>query len=98
MDTRNSKSFEDAIEKGEPFSGELLNRTRDGRAYWTRLELVPVRGDGDQTSCIAGIARDVTLERDYQAALEQSEEQFRQAMQYSPIGMGLLSPMVAGLK
>lgn len=92
LDMRNSKSFEDAIEKGEPFSGELLNRTRDGRAYWTRLELVPVRGDGDQTSCIAGIARDVTLERDYQAALEQSEEQFRQAMQYSPIGMGLLSP------
>lgn len=92
FETRNSKYFEDAIERGEPFSGELLNRTKDGRAYWTRLELVPVRGDSDQTNCIAGIARDVTIERDYQAALEQSEEQFRQAMQYSPIGMALVSP------
>lgn len=92
VDERNSKRFEDAILRGEAFSGELLNRTKDGRVYWTRLELVPVTGEDGETSCVAGIARDVTIERDYQAALEQSEEQFRQAMQYSPIGMALLSP------
>lgn len=92
VDEKNSKRFEDAIIRGEAFSGELLNRTKDGRVYWTRLELVPVTGVDGETSCVAGIARDVTIERDYQAALEQSEEQFRQAMQYSPIGMALLSP------
>ncbi|HMO21826.1 MAG TPA: PAS domain S-box protein, partial [Candidatus Melainabacteria bacterium] len=92
VDEKNSKRFEDAIIRGEAFSGELLNRTKDGRVYWTRLELVPVTGEDGETSCVAGIARDVTIERDYQAALEQSEEQFRQAMQYSPIGMALLSP------
>lgn len=88
-ETDNLKS---AIRDGEPYSGEILNKAKDGSKYWTRLELVPVGGEGGKTICVAGIARDVTIERDYQAALENSEEKFRQAMKYSPIGMALVSP------
>lgn len=91
-DAPTASRFKAAIENGESFSGELKNKRKNGTLYWTKLELVPVTGDGERSMCVAGIARDVTIERDYQAALEQSEEQFRQAMQYSPIGMALISP------
>jgi len=48
------------IASGEPWSGRLINRRRDGSKYLADLTITPVAGPGGQVVNYLGIHRDVT--------------------------------------
>jgi diguanylate cyclase (GGDEF)-like protein/PAS domain S-box-containing protein len=59
-----------------------------GRIYLQRL--APLRNSNDEIVSCLGFTQDVTAERRSQRALRDSEEQFRGAFDYAPIGKALI--------
>lgn len=52
-----------AIQSGESWHGELLNKNKSGTLYWARLSINPIRdGDGEITHFI-GIEEDITQKK-----------------------------------
>jgi len=67
----------DAVRRGEPFSAEILNYTKDGRPYWNALEAQPLRDERGTVTGYVTIESDVTerrraesIERDRRRILE----------------------------
>lgn len=49
-----------ALNKGDSFSTELINYSKDGRAYWIEINIVPVKDEVGRTTHFAAIERDIT--------------------------------------
>jgi PAS domain S-box-containing protein len=61
------------LEAGQPFIGDILNRSKDGRVYWTNLDIQPIRDANGQLSGFIGINSDVSERRLTEAALRASQ-------------------------
>lgn len=51
-DAATLQSIDDAVARREPFHGELLHRSRDGRDYWVEVEVQAMR---DRDGALAGV-------------------------------------------
>ena len=49
-----------ALQGGEPFTEEILNYTREGRAYWVSLDVSPVHDSKGTLSGYVGVQTDIT--------------------------------------
>jgi PAS domain S-box-containing protein len=49
-----------ALHGGEPFTGEILNYTREGRAFWVSLDVSPVHDSKGTLSGYVGVQTDIT--------------------------------------
>lgn len=59
-----------AREKGENFSGEILNYRKDGSIFWNELTIAPVLNDQGKVFQYVGIARDITERKKAEESLE----------------------------
>jgi len=62
-----------ALDAGEPFNGEILNRNQHGRVYWLELKIHPLFGEGGQLSGFMAMQYDITERKQAEAALRGSE-------------------------
>jgi PAS domain S-box-containing protein len=60
-----------SVQTGQPFRGEVLNLTKDGRGVWIETNLVPVLGQDGETEMTIAIERDITDAK--QVAVELAE-------------------------
>ncbi|MDO9504342.1 MAG: response regulator [Hydrogenophaga sp.] len=74
-DVRELARLRDALNAGEPFLGELLNRGKHGREYWIELEIQQLMSDAGKFLGFMAIQNDVT-ERHLSAAALQSSQAF----------------------
>ena len=63
-----------AILRGEKFSCEILNYTRERRPYWLELALHPVRKAGGEVEHFVAIERDISERKQMIADLEHAKE------------------------
>jgi PAS domain S-box-containing protein len=67
----------DAVRRREPVRSTLVNYTRDGQAYWTELDIVPLADRRGRIAHMVAVQRDVTARRRDEdrlhAALDQLE-------------------------
>lgn len=78
-----------ALSLGQEWSGEILNRKKDGNLYWVSLTISPVfNSEGKITNYIA-IQEDITEKKKLQEKIESSEKQLRTIWMYSIDGMRL---------
>jgi PAS domain S-box-containing protein len=61
-----------ALDTGQSFHGELLNRSKDGRDYWIELEIQPIHGEDGQISGFIAIESDITERRQGTEKLRES--------------------------
>jgi PAS domain S-box-containing protein len=61
-----------ALDAAQPFIGEVLNRTRDGLAYWTELHMQPVLDNAGQLSGFISFQSDITERKRAEAAMKES--------------------------
>nr|CRH06350.1 putative histidine kinase. Containing 3 SBP_bac_3 domain, PAS_3 domain, His KA domain, HATPase_c domain,2 response regulator receiver domain and Hpt domain [Candidatus Magnetococcus massalia] len=62
------------IRRGEEWSGEFLNRTRQGQFYWERASISPVRSTQGEITHYLGIKEDITQAKKDQEALKAAKE------------------------
>ena len=54
------RRLREALDSGEAFTGEILNRGKDGRVYWLSLEIQPLRDDEGALIGFMAIELDIT--------------------------------------
>jgi len=64
----------DAIAKGEPFRGEILNYRKDGQQIWVETNQVPVAGRSGTEDMVIAIERDITALKQHEAELATAKE------------------------
>ncbi|MCU7834577.1 MAG: diguanylate cyclase [gamma proteobacterium symbiont of Taylorina sp.] len=57
------------ISSGHSWRGELYNRAKDGRLYWERLLITPIKNDTGQLTHFLGSMEDITRIKEYKRKL-----------------------------
>jgi len=86
------REMHEAIVSGLSWCGELPSRRRDGRLYWERVLVAPVKDREGRVANYMAIKEDITELRDLMARLQESESRFRGAMAVMAEGLAVLSP------
>ncbi|MBI1282394.1 MAG: PAS domain S-box protein [Anaerolineaceae bacterium] len=69
---------------------EEFNPKPDGTPRWYSATKVPIKDSEGNITGIVGVTRDITQNKKIDAALRNSEEQFRSTFTYAAIGMALI--------
>ena len=81
---------------GQPFSGEIVNYARDGRALWVQLDLQPQRDEAGVLTGFMAVQLDITERKRIQDDLARAEAQFRFIFEAVPIGIYWRQERVGG--
>nr|CRH05089.1 putative response regulator receiver domain modulated histidine kinase with PAS sensor domain [Candidatus Magnetococcus massalia] len=69
-----------SISQGEEWSGELLNRRKDGSTYWELIHISPVCTEDDGAiSHYVGVKEDITDRKEVEQALAEAQQQAESA-------------------
>ena len=78
------------ITTGRTWSGELINRRKDGTEYWAELVVAPVVQQGKGVTRFVGMQRDITALRIKSEALAASEWRLRKVLNSVHEGIAIL--------
>ncbi|MDP3520017.1 MAG: PAS-domain containing protein [Hydrogenophaga sp.] len=85
----------EALDRSQPFQGELFNRHKDGRGYWLQLEIQPLRDRDGQLNGFMAIESDITAQKEAERHLRDFNE--RMALAADSAGLGVWEiDMVSG--
>ncbi|MDA3913832.1 PAS domain-containing protein [Oleiagrimonas sp.] len=59
-DPQTKTLIRECIQNGKPFEGEILNYTRQGKAFWNLLTINPLRDEAGNITHFVGVQRDIT--------------------------------------
>jgi PAS domain S-box-containing protein len=76
--------------EGTPITGELEILKKDGAAFWMEISLTPIKDHEGKMAGILGVGRDVTLKKNADQSLRESEEKFRSIIEQSSEGVILI--------
>ncbi|MBC3918950.1 PAS domain S-box protein [Undibacterium sp. CY18W] len=80
--TRSAIRF--AIDNQTAFTGEILNFRKNGEAFWNELSISPVHDRSDDTADFIGVVRDISIRKQTEAALLDSEAKNSALLQAIP--------------
>ncbi len=76
------------LQSGQPLvNQEEMSMDAEGNARWTATSKVPLRNRQGETIGIIGIGRDITVRKQAEEALRQSETSFRSVVEGAPYGI-----------
>jgi len=70
--------FWDTINRGQPWRGEICNRTKDGTLYWVDSIVVPIMGNFGLVNKYISIRNDITVRKEAEAALRELNHSLEQ--------------------
>lgn len=68
----------DAVRERRECTVEILNYRKDGKPFWNRLSLTPVRNDEGETTHYIGVQSDITESREAKIALSQANRKLEE--------------------
>ena len=71
----------DAVRERKECTVEILNYRKDGKPFWNRLSLTPVRNDEGETTHYIGVQSDITESREAKIALSQANRKLEETNQ-----------------
>ena len=85
-DSATLERMREALDKGEPFKGELLNYRRDGSTFWVEISVVPVPDSMGQCAHWVMIQRDIGDRKRSELVLQRSEAMLSDAQRIAHFG------------
>ena len=82
-----NKDLVDLIYAGENWSGEYLNRRKDGEDYWEYATISPIKNDDGVVTHIVAISEDITDQKLTEDSIRRSEERYRAFITHSSEGI-----------
>jgi PAS domain S-box-containing protein len=79
-----------AIESEQEFTTELLNYRKDGAPFWNQIPITPVKDTAGKVSHLVAILHDLTARKRAEAALTDSEVQYRRLFEAAKDGILIL--------
>jgi diguanylate cyclase (GGDEF)-like protein/PAS domain S-box-containing protein len=79
-----------AVAAGETWRGELQHVHQDGHRFWAAVTLSALKGPSGDLDGVSLIALDITERKDTERRLADTSANFRQIVEYSPIGIALV--------
>lgn len=73
-DPKTAQVIREAIANERECTVEILNYRKNGRAFWNRLTITPVRDESGRTTNFIGVQSDVTKRREAEQALRTANE------------------------
>jgi diguanylate cyclase (GGDEF)-like protein/PAS domain S-box-containing protein len=91
VDHRERKRYQDLLEKyGMVNNFESQFYRKDGVVIWLSINARAVKDEAGKTLCYEGIVEDITLRKNAEQRLMESEERYRTAIEFSNDGVSLL--------
>lgn len=78
------KDMWSTISRGYTWSGEIRNRTKDGRFYWVSTVIAPVLDVRGQIRKYLSVRRDITRQKEQEEHLRESELRYRELLDQIP--------------
>lgn len=75
--------------EGGGWNGELWNRKKDGTAFPIHLNTSVIRDDDGKPVALVGIAKDISIQKQAEVALRDSEERYRNLVNSAPVCIGI---------
>lgn len=72
-----AKEVRAAVREQRPCVVELLNRRKDGTAFWNRLSITPVRDSVGDVTHFIGVQSDITNRKEAEEALSRAKDQLQ---------------------
>jgi PAS domain S-box-containing protein len=69
------EKIREALASGSECTVELLNRAKDGRPFWNRLSLTPVRDARGEVTHFIGVQSDITVRKNAEDAVREANRQ-----------------------
>lgn len=70
-DKKEIDKIRNALAKGEPYFGELINYGKDGKEYWVEINISPLKDENGKVTHFASVERDITERKQAQQEREQ---------------------------
>ena len=81
------KAMRAALDAGRVFEGQIQNRSRDGRRYWVRTQIVPMRDEAGALTGFMSVESDITAEVAQAALLRETKERLEAAFEGTSDGL-----------
>lgn len=81
------KNMWSTLQKSEVWSGEIVNRRKDGTDYTEQMTITPVLDDRGVTTHFIAIKQDITQQRMAEESIRLNEERLRLAQQAAELGV-----------
>lgn len=65
-------AIRDALNKKQPFSGEILNYNKDGKPYWVLIDITPIFNAKNELTHFFAIERDITSDKEIAEKMQNS--------------------------
>ncbi len=75
-----------ALNAGEPFQGEILNRAKDGRHYWLALDIQPLYDDDGSHQGFMAIESDITERKNAERELVRERQRLNNILEGTNVG------------
>jgi PAS domain S-box-containing protein len=74
----------DSITSGSEWRGEFCNKKKNDEFYWESASISPVKNEEGVTTHYIKVAEDITVRKQVEESLRESEEKFRELAEESP--------------
>ncbi len=80
-----------ALRAGRIWSGDFLNRRKEGGSYWLATTIFPVTDEAGGLTHFVSIGEDVTQRKQSQAALAEAHAQLEAVLDNTPVGIAIIA-------